>query len=196
MTDHAEISRHATWTIARVRPLLERFTEKYVRIPESGCWIWIAGTDPKGYGFLYSHQHGKHRAAHRISLELHGVTVPDGSFVCHRCDVPSCVNPDHLFVGSPTDNVRDMIAKGRARLVKNGKGEACPRAVLSVSDVAIIKARLAAGHTLKNIGNDYGLHLSTIHHIKTGKSWADVPAAETLELAIARAAIAVGKGGV
>jgi hypothetical protein len=67
-----------------------------------------------GYGTLYAE--GRHQGAHRLAWELaNGRAIPAGLFICHRCDNPLCVNPDHLFLGTHTDNMRDMIAKGRAR---------------------------------------------------------------------------------
>ena len=75
-----------------------------------GCWVWNGATDGDGYGcFSYA---GKSYRAHRIALELDG-RPPGEMFACHHCDNPSCVNPDHLFVGTNKDNMVDMVAKGR-----------------------------------------------------------------------------------
>lgn len=68
---------------------------------------------PRGYGVIYFN--GRQTYTHRVSYELHVGPIPDGLFILHRCDVPACVNPDHLFVGSAADNVADMMAKGRHR---------------------------------------------------------------------------------
>lgn len=67
---------------------IERFMEKVVPVPESGCWLWLGGVDADGYG----HMNGNRRA-HRVSYERHVGGIPRGMFVCHHCDVPSCVNP-------------------------------------------------------------------------------------------------------
>lgn len=70
-----------------------------------GCWLWPVKS---GYGVF------KGKRAHRLSYEAFVGPIPDGLFVCHKCDVPACCNPDHLFVGTALDNSRDMVAKGRA----------------------------------------------------------------------------------
>ena len=93
-----------------------RFHEKYVSVPFSGCWIWTAATSGKGYGkmMITDGQKEPHlESAHHISWRLHRGGVPSGLHVLHRCDVRCCVNPDHLFVGTNLDNVRDRMAKGR-----------------------------------------------------------------------------------
>jgi len=76
-----------------------------------GCWLWTAST-LGDYGCLAINR--KNRGAHRISYELHYGPIPKGMFVCHRCDTPRCVRPEHLFLGTPKDNSLDMTRKGRA----------------------------------------------------------------------------------
>lgn len=96
-------------------PLAQRF-EKYAhRSSETGCWHWTGDRLPKGYGILVVRASGKDkkRLAHRLSWELAHGPIPDGLFVCHACDNPSCVNPDHLWLGTPKDNAQDMVRKGR-----------------------------------------------------------------------------------
>lgn len=86
----------------------QRYFEN-VEIKE-GCWGWRAATNRKGYGRFYS----KHtQSAHRFSWIIHKGKIPDGLFVLHKCDNPPCTNPEHLFLGTNLDNIRDMIAKGR-----------------------------------------------------------------------------------
>lgn len=92
---------------------MEAFSTKYEPVPESGCWIWIGACNGR-YGLLW--RPPGFSMAHRISYELHVGPVPDGMYVCHSCDVTLCVNPNHLFLGTQTDNMRDMMRKGRKRI--------------------------------------------------------------------------------
>lgn len=86
--------------------------EKSIPVPECGCWIWLGHLDGKGYGQFV--RNGKRIGAHRAAWEDHnGQPIPEGAMVCHSCDTPSCVNPDHLFLGSQLDNMRDAAAKKR-----------------------------------------------------------------------------------
>lgn len=90
---------------------LERFEAKVEIITESGCWIWIGGTRSDGYGQLSIS--GKTKVAHRVAYELYVGEIPEGMNVCHTCDVKSCVNPNHLFLGTQSDNMYDCVNKGR-----------------------------------------------------------------------------------
>lgn len=100
---------------ARTRPLAERLAEKLVP-NEDGCLVWTGYRCPKGYGKIRRGGRGTSSAgAHRVAYELTNGTVPDGLYVCHRCDNPPCCNPAHLFLGTPNDNVQDCIQKGRRK---------------------------------------------------------------------------------
>ena len=79
----------------------------------SGCWIWEGTRERKGYGRLGRGHSSGQLLAHRASYELFVGPIPDGMMVLHRCDIPSCVNPEHLFIGTAADNARDEVAKGR-----------------------------------------------------------------------------------
>lgn len=104
------------------RPLFERFNEKWIPEPNSGCWLWTASTNPiSGYGVIGVSSE-KTKPAHRVSWELYRGPIPagvghHGTCVLHKCDNRACVNPDHLFLGSNKDNVHDCMRKGRFKNV-------------------------------------------------------------------------------
>jgi hypothetical protein len=92
---------------------MKRFWDK-VDKQENGCWMWTASTVKDGYGY-YKLSNGKSGRAHRISWELANGDIPKKMCVLHKCDTPRCVNPDHLFLGTDADNVKDMMQKGRGK---------------------------------------------------------------------------------
>ncbi len=96
-------------------PLRDRFEASYIPEPNSGCFLWVkATTGVYGHGVMGRGRRGTGLIlAHRAAWELYRGPIPPGLLVCHRCDVPCCVNPDHLFLGTYADNNRDMVTKGR-----------------------------------------------------------------------------------
>lgn len=99
-------------------PLPDRFWTK-VRKTES-CWIWVGSKSRKGYGRIGTEKFASAKLAHRVSWEIHRGEIPTGALVLHHCDNPSCVRPDHLFLGSGADNNADMARKGRGTKSKRG----------------------------------------------------------------------------
>lgn len=106
----------------RVKQTLEQRFWRYVDKGDGlGCWLWTGAALPKGYGMLgemrgpAGSRKQAHTYTHRISWELHNGPIPEGLFVCHHCDNPPCVRPEHLFLGTARDNTRDMYKKGRGR---------------------------------------------------------------------------------
>lgn len=99
-----------------LRPIEERFWKKVSPEPNTGCWLWTGATQRNGYGVIKMDYPSKRNvAAHRFSWALVNGAIPDGMVVCHKCDNPPCVNPDHLYAGTLKDNARDMVERGRAR---------------------------------------------------------------------------------
>lgn len=130
-----------------------------------GCWLWTGATAGKGYGALSAE--GVLRYAHRFSFEKFRGPIPAGLHVLHRCDNPPCCNPDHLFIGTRTDNMHDASVKGRLR-----NRERNPQAKLTEAAVAEIRERyLRGGISRRALGEEYGVNEATIGKAVRGKTW-------------------------
>lgn len=147
--------------------LQQAISAKSFPVPECGCWIWTFALRGDGYGAF--HTRGKRQiAAHRASWLAHRGPIPDGMMVCHSCDIPSCVNPDHLFLGTAKDNANDRDRKGRtARL----SGENASPAKLNAKQAELI---YADDRPRGVIAAEYGVNPYTIYAIQVGKTWQAV----------------------
>lgn len=148
-----------------VRPVEWRFWNHVIRIDDqSSCWIWTASKDRKGYGRFMFEQ--RWQAAHRVSYVLTHGQFDQTLQVCHTCDNPSCVRPEHLFLGTAATNMADALAKGRMvfpRGVRNGK--------CKLSDEQVIEIRIlyAAGTArVRDLSSRFGVATSTIANILHG----------------------------
>lgn len=135
--------------------------------PMSGCWLW-SGPINGGYGVLSSR--GKHMGAHRFSYERSHGPIPSGACVCHRCDNPACVNPDHLFLGTHAENMADMAAKGRADRTSKLYGERIAKK-LTLEQARVIRDTSPLDATIGQLAKQYGVSDSVISGIWAGEAW-------------------------
>lgn len=133
-----------------IRNVKQRFLEKVQKT--DSCWIWKAQIMPEGYGNFWIN--GRNCGAHRASWKIFIGEIPKGMFVCHHCDVKSCVNPEHLFLGTCKDNVLDMVGKG-LRAVQNP--------LLQHYDDILEK--YLNGATAQEIAQEYGVCAATVFKI-------------------------------
>lgn len=139
----------------------DRLEKNSFREPNSGCWLWTACVNSKGYGRIGVGL--EVHLAHRLSYETHIGPIPKGMCVCHKCDTPSCIRPDHLFLGTNLENRTDSVNKGR-----HPHGERAGHAKLTADQVLAI--RKASG-SYARVGAKFGITRSNVGHIKQGRRW-------------------------
>ena len=156
-----------------MRPRADRFWSKVQK--GDGCWLWTGTRSSNmGHGVLVSGPRGSARReyAHRISWEFHVGPIPDGLSVCHHCDNPPCVRPEHLFLGTRADNTADRDRKGRHKALR---GSANGRAILTEADVLAIRRRHALGESPLAIAKSLGRGYAAVYQAATHRSWRHLP---------------------
>lgn len=143
-----------------------RFWEKVYKTED--CWLWTAAKFDNGYGAQTINR--KTLKAHRISWRIHNGPIPRGLCVLHKCDVPACVNPGHLFLGTPADNAKDRDRKGRqSRGIKHYKSK------LTREEVREIRHKyIPIIYSTTKLAEEYGVSNDTIHKIVKRKSWKHI----------------------
>lgn len=132
------------------------------------CWLWTSQLR-NGYGMFTINY--KPLSAHRVSWELHNGPIPKGLLVCHKCDIPSCVNPEHLFLGTIQDNTNDRDSKGRFKVLN---GELNGSAILTEKDVLDIRSRERYNGFQTKLAEEYGVSNSTISAILHRRIWKHI----------------------
>ena len=138
-------------------------------VDENGCWIWQRWKDKDGYGKFGKGRH--RRLAHRAYYERYNGEIPSGKFVLHSCDNTSCVNPEHLMVGTHEDNMRDRNRKGRQGRspgIKNGQAK------LNEMAIKEIRGMLKNGISQREVSELYGVRQGNISRIHLRKTWKHV----------------------
>lgn len=158
-------------------PVEKRFWDKINRDAPNGCWLWTACISVHGgYGlFMYE---GRLQVAHRVAWKLLIGPIPGGLKLCHDCpdgDNPACVNPDHLFLGTQKDNIRDCISKGRRAEPYKPLGRLNPNNKLSVADVQLIRNLASSNVSFREIGRRFGVSHHTVSGIVRREWYAWIP---------------------
>ena len=150
-----------------------RFWSKVDKDVPNGCWLWTGCKTRAGYGQIrisYDVARSKAVYAHILSWEMVNGPVPKGMGICHSCDNPSCINPNHLFLGTQSDNINDSVEKGR---FNRPFGEKHPKAKLTEKDVIEIKSALENKYYgyLRDLAEKYDVSRSTILSIHYHRNW-------------------------
>lgn len=149
--------------LADLKYRLELFSEP---IPFSGCTIYTGFVGSAGYGLITFCK--RSISAHRASYMVNKGPIPEGRVIMHKCDVKTCINPDHLIAGTQTDNMRDMIRKGRDRYVRGSDSWSA-----KLTPDAVRHIRLS-GETSTTIAEKLGVHARTIRDVRENKTWKHV----------------------
>ena len=155
--------RRAFDTVLQSREQRLRFLAFCQSRPNDGCWEWSGSKTSARDGYGQVWLDGKLRLAHRISWRLWRGLIPPGALVLHRCDNPGCVNPEHLFVGTHSDNMLDAAKKGRIGNVK-----------LTPADVQTIRQKTRAGTPSPVLAEAFGVSAGHIRHVARGRWWTHV----------------------
>lgn len=148
---------------------LERWEMRCIPEPNSGCFLWLNKLNKDGYGSI--ELRNRQMSAHRFAYVIFKGPIPDNILVCHHCDVPCCVNPEHLFLGTDKDNRQDSIRKGRAYLIGQPQGVKHARAKFTETQVRAIRND---PRPQARIGKDYGVGQGTIGRVKRRERYGNV----------------------
>lgn len=136
------------------------------------CWLWRGARTRSGHGLIGAGDYRGNIGTHRASWELENGPIPQGLWVLHRCDIPNCVNPAHLYLGTRADNARDVRERGKPRFGAYKHGEKHWRSRLNAEQVTEIKSALVSGTKVKELAKKYNVNFSTIADIKQGRTWS------------------------
>ena len=165
------------WKTATEQQKLERAKKSFEKrvIKKDGCWNWNGSFDKDGYSKMTVKTNMGFNRAHITSWKIHNGKIPEGLCVLHKCDNPSCTNPEHLFLGTAKDNTQDMIKKGRDGFnIWNQLGSLNPQSKLDENKVKEIKKMIQKGLKSLEISLKFNVSRRTITDIRLNKSWKQV----------------------
>lgn len=167
---------------------IDRINRFWKKVDKSGnCWIWTGDRTSKGYGRIS--KDGVRIGTHRYSWLIHNGTIPKGLCVCHTCDNPPCVNPDHLWLGTNLENQQDMTKKGRRvinmvglhsfegrklQLENVSRGERHIRSKFTNNKIYEVRALWETGYTINGLARTYGVAVNTMNSILKRKTWKHI----------------------
>lgn len=167
------------WNHGHLKPLPVQTIEQRLMagvqmVTETGCWLWTSKNNGRGYGQMSFN--GKHTYVHRLAYQAFKGEIPHRMVVCHKCDTPSCCNPDHLFLGTTRDNSRDMVRKGRHSKPPRLAGKDHPRktAILTEAKVIEMIRRYESGETIRSIAKFAGVRPVSASKAIHGITWSYV----------------------
>lgn len=153
----------------------ERFWDRVSKSDPDSCWEWKSHRQDDGYGCVRTKGNSLLRA-HRVAFELTNGPIPEGLFVCHKCDNPPCCNPAHLFAGTCAENNHDKHMKGRQGTDNGAKGEANHGAKLTEAIVSEIRRRYTQDRIYQRLlAVEYGVSPKEIYRIVNRLSWRHIP---------------------
>lgn len=150
-----------TRPIAPSQRIVNRFWARVDKTPD-GCWLWMGARGPLGYGAFWDGK--KVLRAHRYAWAVTNGEIPEGLFACHKCDNPPCVNPDHLFLGTRTENQRDMAVKERTNTTK-----------LTESEVRAMRRAYRLGISQDVLAHVFGVDQTNVSQVVRRQSWPHIP---------------------
>jgi len=158
-----------------IQSVKQRFLSKFTESDTESCWEWNGTISTNQYGMFTVYRNSRNYwfTAHRASFMLYNNINLENKllYVCHVCDNRRCVNPNHLFLGSPTDNNVDMTNKGRQKCTI---GSQRYNAKLKEQDIPVIRGMLSSGDNCNTVAKKFGVNIATIYYIKTGRNWKHV----------------------
>lgn len=149
--------------------IIDKFYSRIEFRDNSDCWWWTGPKTPSGYG-CFAPKHKVMYSTHRLAWEINKGPIPTGMHICHICDNPPCVNPDHLFIGTNQDNVNDRVAKGRQQ-----RGQSHGQSILTEDHITQIRALVHYGVKQTTLARMFGVKRSTVNEAVLYHTWRHIP---------------------